>query len=527
MSRVPFCGPTYSGRSLNVNASRCVNFFPESNGGDDKSKMQLVGTPGLNIFAVAGGADPIRGLHTFGNTLYAVIGNKLYGVSTGGAFTSIGTLTTSSGTVSMEDNGVSQNGVGGNQLIVVDGTDGYIYNVNTLAFSTISGGGWADLKSGGYGPIQVTYLDGYFIVINGSMSYWVSDLYDGTTWNALATASASASSDNILSVIANQQQLFLIKNNTTEVWYDALTPTSSGSPFSRQSGAVFDYGTSAKWSVARGLGNIFFIATMRQNNVSELVGIAMISGYNPQIISTPAINYKLEHSTNLANCFGYCYSDEGHSFYVLTNPDDNWTIVYDATTNMWHERSSLATDFVNVNRHIGSCYSFFNKKHYVGDYQGPYIYEMSYKYYTDFGNNIYSWRSAQHLYDQDELNKIFISLLVIDMETGVGTSSLPLSATLFPAGYDGSKSLLITAAGSITAGALLVGDADPEAFLSWSDDGGHTWSNQHSGKIGPLNHFTTRLRWRRLGKSSNRVFKLGISDPVKKVIIDTYIEAGV
>ena len=42
----------------------------------------------------------------------------------------------------------------------------------------------------------------------------------------------------------------------------------------------------------------------------------------------------------LSDAFGYCYSDGGHTFYVLTFPSGNATWVYDATTAMWHERST-------------------------------------------------------------------------------------------------------------------------------------------------------------------------------------------
>jgi hypothetical protein len=101
-------------------------------------------------------------------------------------------------------------------LLIVDGKDGYIWNWATNTFSTIaSAGGWTDLKSGTKFPQQVEYLDGYFIVTNGTMSFWVSNLYDGTTWNALATAAVVASPDPIISVIAHHQQLYFIKKNIT------------------------------------------------------------------------------------------------------------------------------------------------------------------------------------------------------------------------------------------------------------------------------------------------------------------------
>lgn len=59
---------------------------------------------------------------------------------------------------------------------------------------------------------------------------------------------------------------------------------------------------------------------------------------------------------------------------------------------------------------------------------------------------------------------------------------------------------------------------DPQAMLSWSDDGGHTWSNDYMASLGKQGEYSKRTQWRRLGKSRNRVFRLAISDPIKKVL---------
>ena len=125
--------------------------------------------------------------------------------------------------------------------MIVDGACGYVYNASTGIFTTISGGGWPAAGAG-----TLTYIDGYFVIGNGnSMSASASNLYDGTTWNALATSPISAGPDLVQAVINVHQQLWIIKEYTSEVWYDAGTPTTQGFPFSRISGAVIDYGTPA------------------------------------------------------------------------------------------------------------------------------------------------------------------------------------------------------------------------------------------------------------------------------------------
>jgi hypothetical protein len=59
--------------------------------------------------------------------------------------------------------------------------------------------------------------------------------------------------------------------------------------------------------------------------------------------------------------------------------------------------------------------------------------------------------------------------------------------------------------------------SDPQARLSWSDDGGYTWSNEVSRPIGKIGERNARVRWLRLGRGRDRVFKVEISDPVRRV----------
>jgi hypothetical protein len=68
---------------------------------------------------------------------------------------------------------------------------------------------------------------------------------------------------------------------------------------------------------------------------------------------------------------------------------------------------------------------------------------------------------------------------------------------------------------------------DPQAMLEWSDDGGHTWSNEHWASIGKMGEYRKRVKWRRLGRSRDRVFRLTITDPVKVVIIGATAEVTV
>jgi hypothetical protein len=555
---IPFCGPTYNSVSPNFNCSRSVNLYPElAPDGRSKAIIALVGTPGTELWAALG-KNVIRGMHAFNGLLYVVSGNSLYSVSPAGVVSSsLGTLASEVGRVQMKNNGLAAAGIGGDQLMITDGANGYIYNVSLGTFvilnnparytitgavttgifinqetvtqatssatailaGTVSSSGpvtvtnikgsadnshvWTGSTSGATftpsasptlgtatsfpgNPVTLDYIDGYFVVgVAGSMSAYASNLYDGTTWNALATSPISASPDPIQCVFNLHQQLWIIKTHTSEVWYDAGIATSAGFPFNRQSGAVVDYGTVAPWSVARGDNGIFFLASARNNDTGEIVGVVEITGGVPQIISTSAIAYQIGQFATVSDAFGYCYTENGHTFYVLTFPSANATFVYDASTLMWHERSTWTGSPYVIGRHVGNCYAHFNGAHLVGDYASGNIYRMASGLYTDNGQPIVAMRTAQVLFDNQGFEGIAIQRLVVDCEMGVGGG----------------------------------------ASLSWSKDGGHTWSNEHAASLGAVGQYGSRLVWRKLGYFSNGFIpRLTISDPCKRVILGAYAE---
>ena len=74
-----------------------------------------------------------------------------------------------------------------------------------------------------------------------------------------------------------------------------------------------------------------------------------------------------------------------------------------------------------------------------------------------------------------------------------------------------------------TGGGLNTGQgSDPQVMLRWSDDGGHTWSNEHWVSVGKIGQYGHRAIWRRLGmttKLRDRVYEVSMTDPVKTAIV--------
>jgi hypothetical protein len=408
-------------------------------------------------------------MHEAAGRLFAVVGDTLYEISSAGVATSRGTLSTSSGTVSMADNGL--------MVAIVDGLEGYRFTLATDLFETIVDPDWprADV---------IAFQDGYFVLNDvGTGTFFITSLYS-TDVDPLDFASAEGAPDDLISLICDHREIWLFGDNSTEVWFNS---GAADFPFERINGAFIEQGCAAAHSVAKADNSVFWLSRDKRGQGH----VMRAQGYQPQIVSTRAVEFAIDSYSTIDDAIAYTYQQEGHTFYVLTFPTANATWCLDVTTGLWHER--MYWDGAE-NRHRGNAYAFAFGRHLVGDHTNGKIYELDLDTYTDDGAEIRAIRRTQHQHAQGR--RLFWASLQIDIESGVG---------------------LVTGQGS-----------DPQMMLRWSDDGGKTWSSEHWRDMGAIGEYARRVIWRRLGQSFNRVYEVVISDPVKRVIIDAWadVEAG-
>lgn len=60
----------------------------------------------------------------------------------------------------------------------------------------------------------------------------------------------------------------------------------------------------------------------------------------------------------------------------------------------------------------------------------------------------------------------------------------------------------------------------PQLIVNWSNDGGHTFRNEHFVDCGKAGEFKARANIRRLGQARDRVFKIACSDPIPWRVVD-------
>jgi len=570
--KTPILGSSYVLRSPNAADSRMVNLFPEVVPEGGKEAAWLQRSPGLRALLQLP-TGPVRGLWQYGDYGYAVAGSRLYQINSDWTFIDrgqiLGTDNSTTQPVNMVDNGI--------QMFIAANANGYIYNntditltcnttnTSTTVTTAFTGAIWvgqpvsgAGIPAGAtvatidpngttftisaaatatatgvilaftpflaqitdpdfYGAVGVGFIDGYFVFNEpNSQRFWVTESYNGQSIDSLAFASAEGSPDNLVTLIVDHREIWLFGVNTVEVWYNAGTPDF---PLARIQGAFNEIGCLAAYSVAKLDNGLFWLGRDARGN-----GVVYRSeGYSGERVSTHAVEWQIQQYNTLADAVAYTYQQDGHSFYVLNFPTANTTWVYDVATKLWHERAGWENNLFT--RHRGNCQMNFNNEIVIGDYVSGFIFAYDPTVYTEAGTTqkwLRSWRALPT--GENNLKRTTQHSLQLDCETGVGLNSNDYG--LLGTTYLITENLqnLITEDGNFLVSSLNLPAPGivPQVMLRWSDDGGHTWSNEHWKSMGRIGQFGYRTIWRRLGMTlqiRDRVYEVSGTDPVKIAIM--------
>jgi len=401
-----------------------------------------------------------------------------------------------------------------------------VNNSQTVGSETMYILNWSVLPSndGAFqGGTIVDIVDNYFVYNDPNTQKWAaSNLLSPITYG-LSYASKFTGPDNLVSLVCDHGQVYLLGEKTSEVWADTGTFPFA---FQRIPGSSSEHGISAPFSVSR-VGNSF--AYLAKNNRGQ-AEIVMMNGYFPQRISTHAVENTLVDQY-INDAVAYTYQLEGHEVYVISFPTLDLTWAYDFTTQMWHKW--LWVDSNNIyHRHRSNCSAFFQGVVLVGDWENGLIYQLDPTNYTDNGSLIRRLRRAPHLVT--DLQRQYFAEMQIQFQPGVGLSGKPSEALIPNATYYQSP-LIISTSLTVDPGKIIVVSpstsqatttgVDPQAMLRWSSNGGSTWSNEHWTSIGKIGRYNNRAIWRRLGWSRDRIFEVVVTDPIKAVIVSANLKA--
>ena len=361
-----FLGPSNRDRIGAWDIEETINLFPRlRDGGKPKSQVELIRRPGLYPF-VGLGVSPVRALFAQDGRAFGISGDRFVEFFASQTFEG-------RGTVAVDGNPahISSNGVGGDQLFIVSGGSGYLFELSTNTFTPIADEDFpAPALMGGY-------LDGYFLALKThSIEVYFSALLDGEDWNALDFLAISQYSDMIQAIAINNRELWCFGSKHTQVWVntgDALVP------FQPLDASYQEAGCAAPFSVAQLDNTIFWLAGDERGSRR----VMKAQGYTPLRVSTHAIEYYLNTLARVSDAIGFSFQMEGHAFYALYLPAADTTLLYDVATQMWMKWAQWDTVQSVWHPLRARCHTYAFDTHLVGDRTSGTVYALSLDRHTD------------------------------------------------------------------------------------------------------------------------------------------------
>lgn len=453
MRELPFATSFATSAANPANAEDLLNIYVEIEPGQAETKIIRVGRPGIEqrkLFTAGGDG---RGMYVFNDELWFVVGERLYSMSASEDVTGRGILDTG-GRVYFADDG--------NNLALV--TSGTMYVWQPIGgLNEVSD---PDFTSAG----SLAYLDGYGVFNQpGTDKFYVTNLRDFTSVDALDFATAERASDPILRTITLNGEIWLIGTRTTEVWYNS----GASFPLARRN-VTIQRGTAATESVVEVDGRLILMGDDRVMYATN--------GYGFQRISTHSIERTLRQSGDVSQAEAFVWRWDGHVFYTLTIPSVG-TFVYDLVTQLWWRANTFGVKTWNI-RHAAA----FN----------------GHVYCLGRGNELYR-------FNEDALTDDGTVILRQMVSSPIHANREKFSLQRYELRFD--------------TGRVTIDEQSPEPVigLETSRDG-RVFGSQKLRSLGATGDYEKRVRFNRLGQFRSCTVRVKCTDEVKFRHVGTYGE---
>jgi len=502
----PVVGSLHEDIITKVNAERTINMY-EVFSPHGKKANYLHPTPGKQEVGTFSDGNNGRASFVFKGFTYFVEGDTIYRMDSSLVLNIIA--------LNFFTSLIGHIGIAANefQIIFVDGTKSFLWDTNTSTGIDNTPNIPTPGGPGSFGPLDVTYMDGSFLLISGSSGFqnrfYVSALENGALWPILDFALINSRPTILNGIAVLKRRIFFFGENKSEIWIDAGL---SDFRFRRDNNLLLEHGVKAINSISQAFDRLFYLS----GDIDGVGSIMMIEGgISPQPISTREMDERIQRYTMPEDAFGFAYKINGQVFYQINFTADDHTFVFNASTKLWHELEMANTLLDNEPNHrdTANTHAFFNNKHYITTYNDSKLYELSYNFFKNGDDKIKRTRICRTS-SSPTYERIKYARMQLDMLKGVGltnTKGLPLPMSPIP-----TQAQLAAA-----------GDVDPMVFLSVSDDGGvtyHTFGSESFGRAGDRN---IRIIWRALGTYRDAIWRFEIYNAVPVYIVGAAIDMEV
>lgn len=346
--------------STDARLVNCYVEFPRR----DRSEAWVYQRPGFSIDSQpSGSAAAGLGLYVWKGDTYAIFGSTLYrngSPVTGSVDTTNGVYRFSS-TMGSTPKLQLGNGV---KAYNYDTTNGLV-QITDVDFPTTFNKGWA-------------YLDGTTYVSTPAATIQGSGINDPTSWDPLNSLIAQIEPDGGVFLAKQLVYVILMKEWTTEVFYDA--GNSTGSPLGRVEGAKMNYGCASPDSVQDIDGILVWLSRTRNGSLE----VVLLDNLKLQVISNEAVE-RLLGGADASVVYSWVLKIEGHRFYIITFKNSNLTLAYDLDENLWSQWTYGASE--TYLPFVASCYTSSGATLVQHESDGR-LYQVSSSYASDAGEDI-------------------------------------------------------------------------------------------------------------------------------------------
>lgn len=245
---------------------------------------------------------------------------------------------------------------GHNQIIIVDGTAAYVFELRNNLLTKLTDKNGFDLAF----PTDVTVINTFTIIVSAE-KWTVSDANNALLYGFNDVPILDPSMGKLNGCQELNNNLFIFGEFGVQRWVPSIVSTSALLPFRQDVSFRLGFGALSTYSIISNNSSIIFLSSDYTFKSISTSGI--------KSISTAGIGKKIKEYENINYSRGSAYIYNGQFFYQLTFPKSKYGWVYNYNSGTWSETDQLIIDSTDNKALIDSGICELTSKHLPRRYE--------------------------------------------------------------------------------------------------------------------------------------------------------------